>query len=358
MLGSIYQTYYILNEIINEELDQSQHYKLLKTFRMPEIIFCFSLNELLIDMNHKLTGNYLDELTKDIRTETVFDTVHYLNNNRTNEWITLKSNFTGDQFRIEEFFLLNVKCFKIIMEMKYHRDQLHFSIDSNVLGISFNKEYIHRMSHFMTKPKDKIEFSKLIKLSFKNYFEFNAVLISQELFELIYYDKSNFIKNPISVFYGQDDSANYLSNLLNNFKRSFNHLRTLKLPLEENHFNDEIDDDLFEQYYLQVQNVTDNYLSTDSNYQRLLATNYYAEEYVDDGKIPDFIFKLIFCKKVITTTNRDNHSRLIMNLLDILSIWFDLGVLDLHTYVHKIKFIFIFICKLLLEIERFILKFW
>ena len=356
MLGSIYQTYYIFNEIINEELDQSQHYELLKTLKMPEIIFCFSFNESLIDMNHKLTGNYIEEITKKIRIESVFDTIRYLDN-RTNKWITLKSNFTGYQFRIEQFFILNEKCVKIILEMQYHRDQFYFSFNSNfgsnVLEISFNRRFIHRMSYFMTNPKDKIQFSKLLKLNLKQFYGHISVLITQELFELKYYDKFNFIKNPISLLYGENDAAHYLSNLLNNFKSSFNHLKTLKLPLEENHFKFEVDDDLFKQYYLQVQNVTDNYLSTDSNYQRPLATNYYE---ILRGQKPDFIFKLIFYKKVITITNRDNHSRLIINLLNVLTIWFDLGVLDLHAYVHKIKVIFIFIRKLLLKIERFIKK--
>ena len=354
MLGSIYQTYYILNKIIDEELEQSQYYEILETWRMPEIIFCIDFDKSLIDMNHKLTGNYLDEITKDIRIESVFDKVFYLDC-RTNEWITLKSNFTDDKFRIEEFFFLNEKCFKIILEMEYHRDQLHFSLDSDVLEIFFKSKFIHRIFYFMTKPKNKIQFSKLLELNFKSK---RSVLISQELFELKYNDKFNFIKNPLSLFYGENDAAHYLSNLLTNFKRSFNHLRTLKLPLWENHFNYEIDDDLFEQYYLHVQSVSDNYLLTHLNYQRLFATNYYSEEFVDDRQKPDFIFNLIFYEKMITTTNRDNHSRLIISLLNVLSIWFDLGVLDLHAYVHKIKFIFIFIHKLILEIERFILKFW
>ena len=341
MLGSIYQTYYILNEIINEELDQSQHYKLLETLRIPEIIFCLDFNESLIDMNHKLTGNYLDEITKDIRAETVFDTIRYLDNNRINKWITLKSNFTGDQFRIEEFFFLNEKCFKIILEMEYHRDQFHFSFESNVLKIFFNQKFIDRISYFMTKPKDKIQFSKLIKL---NFIFGRTILISQELFELTYYDKFNFIKNPLSLFYGENglnDAAHYLNNLLNNFKRSFNNLRTLKFPLKENHFKFEVDDDLFEQYYLQVQNVTDNYLSTDSNYQISLATNYY-HEYVD-RKSYDFNFNLIFYKKKVVISNDDSSTKLVLNLLNILSFWFDLGILDIHIYFSKVKHIFVFI---------------
>ena len=362
ILGSTYQTYYILNEIVNEELDQSQHYKLLETLRMPEIIFCLDFDESLIDVNHKLTGNYLDKITEDIRVETVFYMIHYLDN-RTNEWIMLESTFKDDQFRIEEFFLLNEKCFKIILEMEYQRDQLHFSLDSNfvsnVLRIFFKANFKKRIFYFMTKPKNKIQFSKLLELDFKQgylnpLYSKKTLLISQELFELIYNDKFNFIKNPISVFYGENDAPHYLNNLLNNFK-NFNHLRTLKLPLKKNDFKLEVDDDLFEQYYLQVQNVTDNYLSADTNYSRLLATNYYSKESVFRVG-PDFIFNLIFYKKVITITNRGNYSRLIMNLLDVLSIWFGLGVLDLHPYVHKIKFILFFIVKLMLKIERLILK--
>ena len=343
--GLIYQTYQILNEIINGDLINNLYYTTIDSIEMPEVIICFSFDELFIDMNHKLTGHYLDEITKYI-TETVFETISYLDN-RTNEWITLKSNFTDDQLRIEQFFLLNEKCFKIILEMNYHKDQFHFFLDSNfgsnVLGIFFNRSFIHRMPYFMTKHKDKIQFSKLLKLSFKDK---TTILISQELFELIYYDKFNFIKNPSSLLNGENevnDPVNYLSNLLNNFKSSFNHLRTLKIPLKKNHFKFEVDDDLFEQYYLQVQNVTDKYLSTGSNYTRSLTTNYYSNEANFYRQKPDFVFNLIFFKKNIVISNDDSSTKLVLNLLNILSFWFDLGLLDIHIYFLKIKKILVFI---------------
>ena len=347
MGGLVYQTYQILNEIINGDLINNFYYTKIDSIEMPEIIFCFNFDKSLIDMNHKLTGNYLDEITKEIRAETVFDTIRYLDNKK-NEWITLKSNFASDQFRIEEFFFLNEKCFKIILVMVYHKDQFHFSFNSNVLKIFFYKKFINRIPYFMTKPKDKIQFSKLLKLNFKNRILFNSIFISQELFELKYYDKFNFIKNPISLFYGENevnDAAHYLSNLLNNFKKSFNHLKTLKIPLKVNHFKFEVDDDLFEQYYLQVQNVTDNYQTTDSNYQRLLATNFYSEENLVIQN-PGFIFNLNFYKKKIEISNDDSSTKLVLNLLNILSFWFDLGILDMHIYFSKIRKIFVFIFTL------------
>ena len=126
--------------------------------------------------------------------------------------------------------------------------------------------------------------------------------IYQEPFELIHNDEFHFIKSPLSLLYGVNDVNDpdkYLKSLIN-FRRG---LSTLNLPVEKEAFHNEIDDDLFEQYYLQVQNITDHQIPTNTNYKRIFATNYF--EYEDDFDIttPDISFKLIQFKKKLTLGN-------------------------------------------------------
>ena len=360
-IGLIYHLYYILNEVINEDLIYSQHYEVLESIKMTESIICFEFNQTLIDKNYQLTGNYLNEITNEMRAKKVFKNISYLS--KSNEWITLNStsNYTTDEFKMETFFFVNKKCFKLKQEVEYDWKLFYFENQKNeVLKIYFKRPFIHQnntMTHLMSRVENSMQFTKIDLILKVEGIEKYSYSIYQEPFELIHNDKFNFIKKPLSLLYGENDVNDpdrYLKRLTN-FKRG---LSTLNLPLEEEAFNDEIDDDLFEQYYLQVQNITDYQTPTNSNYKRIFATNYFDDYDLDIYK-PDISLNLIGFKKKLTITNSDNFTKLILNLLNAFSIWFSLGVLDLHVYVHllfhKIRSILIFLYRLILDFERFIL---
>ena len=359
-IGLTYHIFYILNEIISEDLIYSQHYEVLESIKMTDTIFCFEFNQIIIDKNYQLTGNYLNDITNEMRVDMVFEEISYLS--KSNEWITLNStsNYTTDEFKMELFFFVNKKCFKLKLEIEYNWKLFLFSLDSKVLQIYFNSMFIHqekKVTNLMSRVENSMQFTK-IDLSFRDYDgEKCSYLIYQESFELIHNDKFHLIKNPISLLYGENDVNDpdrYLKRLIN-CKRG---LSTLNLPLEKDAFNNEIDDDLFEQYYLQVQNITDYQTPTNSNYKRIFATNYF-ESYEFDTSGPDLTVYLIQFTKKLTMTNSDNFTKLILNLLNASSVWFGLGVLNLHVYVHllfhKIRCILIFLYRLILDFERFIL---
>ena len=46
----------------------------------------------------------------------------------------------------------------------------------------------------------------------------------------------------------------------------------------------------------------------------------------------DFTFNLSFLQKIVSLANEENFGILILSLLNLFSIWFDLGVLDLHPF--------------------------
>ena len=361
--GSIYHTFFILDQVANAKLIYFVYYNIETSMKTPEIIFCFDfdLSHGRIDKNYKLTENYLDELSREIKIESVFKKVEYLNN-KSNEWISLKTpNFTNSEFKIETFYFLDKKCFKIQQDMEYDRDQFNLLENKDVLKINFNKIFTHRKDfyiYFLTKISNTMQFSQLMKLVFffdrhyKYIYLINQKSVEQE------YSLFNLIQNPFSFYDDRDEANSYFVNLINDFEQN-KKLRSLKLPLERIKSNKEIDDDLFEQHYKQIENM-DHKSTKNLNSQKLFITNNVKRKKPFAYSDPDFRFELNFVKNRILITNEDNFFKLILNLLNVLSLWADLCILDLYVYVysayHKTVFIFITFYRILIRIRTFLFE--
>ena len=92
------------------------------------------------------------------------------------------------------------------------------------------------------------------------------------VFELTYLVKFYFLKNPLSLFIqvNSRDPTKYLDNLLSTFKKNYGYV-TKRLPLREGDFKLAINDQLFTQFYLQIQNVIDHSKARkNSNFQQFI----------------------------------------------------------------------------------------
>ena len=359
--GSIYHTYFTLDQVAYGDLIYFVYYKIETSMKMSEIIFCFdfNLNNRSINKNYKLTENYLDELSKEIKIESIFEKVEYLNN-KSNEWISLNTpNFANSEFKIESFYFLDKKCFKIHQDMEYDRDQFNILQNRDVLKIYFNRTFINREdlnTYFFTKISNTMQFSRITNLVFfsryyKRIFVINQKSVEQE------YSLFNLFQNPFSFYDDKDDANSYFINLINDFEHN-QKLRSLKLPLEGIKSNKEIDDDLFNQHYKQIEN-NDHKSTKNLNSQKLFITNNVETEKYGISH-PDLRFKLNFVNNRILITNEDNFFKLILNLLNVLSFWADLCILDLYVYVyyayHKTVFIFITFHRMLIRIHTFLFE--
>ena len=151
-IGGIWHAYHILHLVISGELVSTRFYELMEQIEMPEISFCFEIDEILIDRNQKLTGAYLEELTSELTSRRIFRDIFYLN--ELNKWIPFDIN------QVERFFFLNMKCFKLEIDQVYYRNQFHFL--NKVLKINLKKKSeINKQVYFMTKSKETKEFSKI-----------------------------------------------------------------------------------------------------------------------------------------------------------------------------------------------------
>lgn len=331
--GCLYQVVHIVNEM-NAELIRSQHFVMLKSMKVPELVFCLEIRNFQAKLNaskragKRLTGMHLNEITSELRVETVFQRVSYLN--ETNSWNELELSSSNFDF----FYFANKKCFVVKLNREYRRRQFYFQHKTEILRIYLRKENTEHMNqvHFMTRKG--FQLSQIMSLSF-----FSRVIyysISHELFEINYQDKFNFIRNPLLLFPSNElnNADRYLRQLIENFRSSSNSC-TLNLPLEREHFDLEIDDDRFESYFRDVQNVSDHNGPVNPNYQREIAINYLHTNSHTPSE-PHFMFSLIFFKRITGLTNESGFAALILNLLNTLSFWFNFHTLDIFLNIYKI----------------------
>ena len=355
LAGFIFNTFFIFNQVLHGDLIRFVYYEIENSIETPGIIFCFDF-DIQIDQNYKLTENYLNEATRDLRIETVFANITYLN--KLNKWITLDSNFTNSELNVKTFYFLNKKCFKIKQDIEYSKDQFYFLDNKEVLKVNFSHKYDNYLkAYFFTKIENKMQFSKIEELIFSKYFAYTS---NQEITELTVNDQISWVKNPSLLFDEdsyQNDVNKHLAKLMNKFDENYN-LRTLYLPSEKVNSNNEFNDDLFEQYSSQEIKYKS---SLNSNIQKLFITTKVNKEYGFNLNKPDFTFELNFIKNKILITNEDNFTKLILNLLNELSLWFSLCILDFHAYVYyaycKIVFSFNFIYVLLIRIDIYLYRY-
>ena len=354
--GFAYHTYFTFDQVLNNELIHFVYYTVEESIKMPNVIFCFNLDKKKIDSNFKLTKNYLDEIYY-LRRKTVFNKIEYLN--KSNSWIDLDL-----EFKIETLYLLDKKCFKIKQKIEYGRNQFYSLENREVLRIYFNRTIIHQDKfkiYFFTKTSDRMQISRINELVFKDKYHYFKFTTSPQTIEYSYRDKFDFVKNPFLLF-NSEVNLNSLNDLMNNFESNYN-LRSLYLPSENENENSniEINDGLFEQYCNQIQNIDYSSLFN-TNIQKLFIINNLKKEQSSlKNNDPDFTFELNFLKNQIKITNEDNIVKLILSLLNVLSLWCDLCIFDLGVYVYyaycKIKFIFMFSYKLFIRLNIYLYRY-
>lgn len=333
-IGFSWHIYYMIKLILSGELTCIQNYEIVERFQMPQIAFCHRIDESLIDKNHKLTGDYLEELTGNLKTGDLFKSIVYLRND-SNEW-----NLLGLDL-VHTFYLTNKKCFSIKIDQDYERKQdSRLLNDTEILKVNFNQTFLFNETKkltFMTKANDRKEFSRNINLDLKmqqistrkrSIFRY---LASQELLVVRVDDRFSSIKKPLPPWYETDpnDLSGYQNELLNNE----HNLKSLYLPVSAKDFSHEIANDLFEQLCYMMQKKIVHTRRNNSIHEKELAFNHYSLEELtqelNDTAKPEFTFSLVYFKKIILIIDEDTDTRLTLSTLTMISFWFNFVVFDL-----------------------------
>lgn len=129
-----------------------------------------------------------------------------------------------------------------------------------------------------------------------------------------------------------NEASAYLNNMQDFFKDKLN-LNTRSIPFYD--FDDaEIDDDLFTQLYLQIQNETDHYYPHNRNTDFQIYSSYHTEMWGEKDHPTLEFYASPFIQRTLIS-NDDNFGKLIQSILNSLSLWVDLSILDISLYVSK-----------------------
>ena len=370
-IGFTYHTYRILLLSINEELTYSPDYEIVNRTRMPVLVFCLQVDEKLIDANHQLTGNYLEQLTIDMTAESVFERILYLG--ESNGWTSFNLSL------VERFFLLHFKCFNISIDLDYDRKHFYFSENrqlATVLKVNFTNKFLNQKRKktifFMTKTNETTGFSNVANLVYdfkyggRSYDKFSA---EKSELTIKYEDRFSFIKRLLSTPYGDD--FNDLDKQLPELNSGEISFRTLKVPVEKEDFDFELRGDLLDQLFIQINQTetTRNWLDS-LDHQQTFVFNQLKQVELTNLYDSDFTFSLALIKKTLSAKNEENLAKLVLNLLNVLFLWFDLAILDLHPifilahdyllvylYLHWPIYLFNKITQFLLFCHRWLKKF-
>ena len=317
-LGFTWHTYHILDLSINGQLTYNQVYEIAERVESPLFVFCHRIDETLIDeklidKNHKLTGNYLEQVTSKITAESVFESIIYLN--ESNEWIPFNLSL------VERFYFMHLKCFRIQIDQQYDRHRFQFSAYLQVLQVNFtNQVYkVERQPvYFMTKLPESTatEFSNILELYYNLGYYKERYSAEQNEHTVNIVDNFRFIKQ----FFSTSNKEN-IDNRLPELKSKEFGFGTSKIPLEKDDFDLELRDDLFDQLN-QVHNVTTYSLFDNSEDRSTFVTNHLRVGFSGS----DITFSLGLIKRTLWVRN---EAKFVLSLLNVL-FWFDLSILDVY----------------------------
>ena len=332
----------LFDQVRNDGLLETKHIKQVNTKRIPEMLFCFDFDQALIDQNVELTGNYLEEITRNMTIESLFSTIAYLNPE--NDWKLLnESNFrTDERVSIDTLYYFGMKCFRIALNVQYEFRQFYFDVDLEfegyyqVLKVYFNESAVRGVYKIVlfTKTPDKLYLSEPIPVGIiagynndKNYLRQNSNEVKNE-------DKFFFLRadsyRSLSSLFPERDVHGYLANLKAKFKRRHN-ATTIELPLEREEFGLKINDTLFREFYEETQRPKDQQLPTDFIYSRQVFDNSFSEV------LQNYLgFSIQFDEETLEFRNKNNVAKFVLQLCNAFGLWLSLKIFSLFALDFKL----------------------
>ena len=335
----------VFRTIISGDLQENEFFEKPERYTLPSPILCF-LNEKEVDENHRVTGEYLDELTAHLTFQRAFWKIGY--NNRTH-WKELdidklkptKSStfYSSPELELSHFYYLGAKCLKTNLKVSYREEDFFLLTHKSVLSIKLNMTFANEMKYaiFLHQQADSRElgggFDYNISESKPDHHGsvhyYYSYMIEFELFRIVREDQFELLKDPRRLFHEKVkvNDARTDETIRRRFEKD--HKRTsYHLPLD-GHFDLEVDNELYEQH---VKTVIDQSPFPSLDFEQKVA-NIYTNVYQSPAqKDPHFYFSFSFLVRRVVITNRENYTKLVVSLLNTLSLWLDICVVDIGAW--------------------------
>ena len=338
--GSLVHNVLIFRTIISGDLQENEFFEKPERFTLPSPILCFPI-EKKVDENHRLSGEYLDHLTSGLTFQHAFREIRY--NNRTHKKVlriwrlnsTKSSRFySSPELELTYFYYLGMKCFKISLKVSYTEEDFLLLTDKTVLKIYLDRSFANKIGDttFLHQQADSREIGGGFNYSIgkPNPNAHYQYMIEFEQFRIVREDQFEQLKDPRWLFQEMVKVNDPKTGEVMKKRFKEDHNRTTEhLPLDEN-FDAEVDNELYEQY---VKTATKNSVFKSLDFEQNIAntyTNVYYAQFSHNS--PHFSFSFSFLVRRVVITNRENYTKLVVSLLNTLSLWLDICVIDMGAW--------------------------
>ena len=342
-LGFLVHNVFVFKGIIDGQLTQNGYFQPIHQFALPNVGFCFDLSGLKFDQNHKMTGGYLNSLTQEMRLANIVLVLLYFNRTHYNT-VELKggeSNYSDSEITIRPLYLLDTfYCLEFQVNVKFDEDDFYILANKFILHIYFKNSFTLRTkkAYLFYRESGQKEVGDLVEFAIGPDQRGNQPIyeIVLELIKVERNDEFEDLKDPRRLFFGKrrtTDVNDYLNEMQAKFSSgNLKNFTTNEFLLEQADFDKEIDNNLFQQFFLQVMNVTDHQRPASLNY-KLTHTNFYSKR-IDLNINTYFQFTVLPISKRVEISNEDNFAKLIQNLLNTLSLWLNISISDLVVHLN------------------------
>ena len=327
----------IFRTIINGDLQENEFFEKPQRYSLPSPIFCFPI-EKEVDENHWTSEEYLDDLTTDLTFKQAFSGIRY--NNRTHYrtlfiWrmnsTTKNSNFySSPELELSHFYYRGLKCLKTRLKVSYKEEDFFLLTDKNVLEIYLDRKFANQINFttFLHQQADSEEIGGGFLLDIGKckhnpsaHFRYS---IEFELFKIVRNDQFELLKDPRRLFRKRVQ--------VNNAKTE----EATRWWFDEDH-NRTTDQSIFESLDFE-QNVANTY------------TNVHYSPF--EFNYSHFEFSFSFLVRRVVITNNENYTKLVVILLNTLSLWLNICVLDLATSLGRFFALALRLYRLLIKTSK------
>ena len=366
----------VFRAIISGDLIENEFFEKPERYTLPSVILCFDPTS-DADENHLLTGEYMDSVTDDLTFKQAFAGIGYRNRTHKKILRIIELNSTGSstfyftpELELTHFYYLGLKCFKISLKVSFKEEDFFLIEDKSVLEIYLNRTFTdsYNLTLFLHQPADfgqisggfqydigewKANPNKSSDHYSDHYGDHYSYDIVFELFQIVREDRFELLKDLRRLFQKRVKVNDVKTGeaMRKRFKEDYNRT-TDDLPLESN-FETEVDNELFEQH---ARSVADQANFKSLNFKQNVAntfTNVFSLfmelDYFD---YPDFSFSFSFLVRRVVITNRENYTKIVVHLLNTLSLWLEVFILDMGVWLKILARQFLHIYRLLVNVRN------
>ena len=264
--------------------------------------------------------------------------------------------YSSPELELTHFYYLFMKCFKISLKVSYQEEDFFLLQNKTVLSIYLTglfRNVAQSFTIFLHQQADSSEIGGCFVYKIgKNDKASNIVShfsyrVEFELFKIVREDQFELLKDPRRLFQERvqvNDVKTYEA-LRKSLKENYN-LTTEDFPLDRD-FDAEVDNELFEQH---AKAFTDQATFKSRDFEQNVANTYTNVAYSPYKLLkPDFSFSFSFLVRRVVITNRENYTKLVVSLLNTLSLWLDICVIDMGSWLSRFF-------KLVLHLYRLLIK--